>query len=40
MIFDRNENLKNYRGIDRNLDAAIDFLLSAELDDLAGSGKP
>ena len=35
MIFDRNENLKNYRGIDRNLDAAIDFLLSAELDDLA-----
>lgn len=35
MIFDRIENLKNYRGINRNLDTAIDFLSSADLDDLA-----
>lgn len=35
MIFDRIENLKNYRGINRNLDTAIDFLLSVDLDGLA-----
>lgn len=34
MIFDKIENLKLYKGMNQNLDTAIDFILSHDLDKL------
>ncbi len=34
MIFDKIENHKNYRGINKGIDAAFDYLLTTDLDSL------